>query len=102
LIFLELKGGSRTPRKCTRRFEFGLLGVEDAKGAGNRIMSFQEKAPSRRRHCQQPEHSVGVGIGGGEKNPTRKLVSRSIPSVPSRILDAPDMMDDYYLNRLIG
>jgi hypothetical protein len=25
---------------------FGLLGVEDAKGAGNRIMSFQEKAPS--------------------------------------------------------
>jgi cell division cycle protein 20 (cofactor of APC complex) len=53
-------------------------------------MSFQEKAPSRRRHCQQPEHSVlGVGIGGGEKSNT-KLVSRSIPSVPSRILDAPD------------
>ena len=29
-----------------------------------------------------------------------KLVSRHIPSAPSRILDAPDLLDDYYLNLL--
>lgn len=26
--------------------------------------------------------------------------SRALPSGPSRVLDAPDLMDDYYLNLL--
>jgi len=29
-----------------------------------------------------------------------KLVSRHIPNAPTRILDAPDLLDDYYLNLL--
>lgn len=32
------------------------------------------------------------------KSIARASVGRSIPSAPLRILDAPDLVDDYYLN----
>jgi len=32
------------------------------------------------------------------KNLTKKIVTRKIPTQPSRILDAPELVDDYYLN----
>jgi len=42
---------------------------------------------------------INVGIGSNT-SPTGRHSSRYIPSQPSRILDAPDLMDDYYLNLL--
>ena len=46
----------------------------------------------------------GGGLCGsgpnGAHSPGRSATSRSIPSGPSRILDAPELMDDYYLNLL--
>ena len=41
-----------------------------------------------------------ASTGTTQKKGNTKLVSRHIPSAPSRILDAPGMMDDYYLNLL--
>lgn len=38
--------------------------------------------------------------GSGTSVGSRKGASRHIPDKPSRILDAPDLMDDYYLNLL--
>ena len=39
-------------------------------------------------------------FGHSHQLSSTKLVSRHIPSAPTRILDAPDLMDDYYLNLL--
>jgi cell division cycle protein 20 (cofactor of APC complex) len=83
----------------TSSLSSALLGVEDAKGAGNRIMSFQEKAPVPKGDTINNLNILYSASGSAaEKRSSTKLVSRQIPSVPSRILDAPDMMDDYYLN----
>ncbi len=32
--------------------------------------------------------------------PAKRTTFRAVPQVPERILDAPDLMDDYYLNLL--
>ena len=42
-------------------------------------------------------NSVGLG---NSSSPTGRHATRYIPTQPSRILDAPDLMDDYYLNLL--
>ena len=62
-------------------------------------MSFQTKAP-------QPEPGQDVHLrelytqnAANERPPARRQF-RHIPSAPERILDAPDLIDDYYLNLL--
>ena len=79
-----------------------LLGVDDVKG--NRILSYQEKAPAPKGdtvnnlNILYSVSAAGTAPSGKASNP--KLVTRHIPNTPSRILDAPDLMDDYYLNLL--
>ena len=81
-----------------------LLGVDDIKG--NRVLSYQEKAPAPKGDTVNNLnilYSAATNdalIGGKNQKASTKLVSRQIPSAPSRILDAPDLMDDYYLNLL--
>jgi cell division cycle protein 20 (cofactor of APC complex) len=76
-----------------------LLGVEDVKG--NRIMSYQEKAPAPKGDTINNLNILYSAAAHEEKKKaSTKLVTRQIPSAPSRILDAPDLMDDYYLNLL--
>ncbi|KAL7571279.1 hypothetical protein ACA910_008676 [Epithemia clementina (nom. ined.)] len=81
-----------------------LLGVEDMQDAAQnrRIMAYTEKAPVP---TGDPVSNLNVlysaaaaGGGGGRKKSNAKLVTRQIPNTPSRVLDAPDLMDDYYLN----
>jgi cell division cycle 20, cofactor of APC complex len=80
-----------------------LLGVEDI--TNSRVLSYQEKAPA-------PSHdtisqlnvlysaATNSRVVGSHGSNGTHLVSRHIPSAPSRILDAPDLLDDYYLNLL--
>jgi len=83
----------------TSNLSSALLGVADAKGTGNRIMSFQEKAPVPKGDTVNNLNILySASASASEKKSNTKLVSRQIPSAPSRILDAPDLLDDYYLN----
>ena len=81
------------------RLSATLLGVDDK--ANNRILSFQDKAPVPKGDTVNNLNILYSASGASEQKKSNvKLVSRHIPSAPSRILDAPDLMDDYYLNLL--
>lgn len=79
------------------RLSVALLGVDDK--ANNRIMSFKEKAPQPKGDTVNNLNVLySAAKCGPQKKSNSKLTSRPIPSAPSRVLDAPDLMDDYYLN----
>lgn len=70
-----------------------------------KVLAFKEKCPESREGHQNElkvlysanveKKKSGGGLGGkGGKN------CRHIPSKPEKILDAPDLVDDYYLNLL--
>lgn len=73
-------------------------------GDGNsRVLSFGDKAPEPKGDVVSNLnvlYSNSMGAGDRKKRSNTKLVHRQIPSAPARILDAPDMLDDYYLNLL--
>jgi cell division cycle 20, cofactor of APC complex len=76
-----------------------LLGSGDS----SRVLAFGKKAPEPKGDVVNNLnvlYSNTLGAGDRKKSTNAKLVSRQIASAPSRILDAPDMMDDYYLNLL--
>lgn len=76
-----------------------LLGVEDT--SNSRIMSFTEKAPVPKGDTVNNLNILYSASGSAaQKKTNTKLVSRTIPSAPTRVLDAPDLLDDYYLNLL--
>jgi len=77
-----------------------LLGVDDMSKPA-RILSFADKAPAPKGDTVNNLAILySASAGAAQKKSRTKLVSRSIPSAPSRILDAPGMLDDYYLNLL--
>lgn len=69
------------------------------RGKSFRILSFRDKAPVSE---DQSHRSNGVLYTSNRDASSRPLKSaktlRHIPSQPTRILDAPDLQDDYYLN----
>lgn len=78
-----------------------LLGVEDL--SNSRVLSYQEKAPAPKGDTVgnlNVLYSAAAAAAGpkGKTQASAKLVARHIPSAPSRILDAPELSDDYYLN----
>jgi len=62
----------------------------------SRILAFKNKAPAPKDGYQS---SLKVLYSQSKKTTVVKP-TRHIPSAPVRILDAPDMLDDYYLNLL--
>lgn len=61
----------------------------------HRILSFQKKAPSAPEGFQNPMQVLYSHV----KTPSSaKANCRYIPQAPDRILDAPDIIDDFYLN----
>mmetsp|Transcript_21390 Transcript_21390/g.48215 ORF Transcript_21390/g.48215 Transcript_21390/m.48215 type:complete len:538 (-) Transcript_21390:190-1803(-) len=76
-----------------------LLGVED--NSNSRIMSFAEKAPAPKGDTVNNLNILySASASASQKKTNTKLVNRVIPSAPTRVLDAPDLLDDYYLNLL--
>ena len=68
-----------------------------------RVLAFGEKAPAPKADVinnLNVLYSTSLSAGDRKKGGNSKLVTRQIASAPSRILDAPGMMDDYYLNLL--
>jgi len=62
-----------------------------------RILACKSKAPEPRAGY---ENRLGVLYSQSLATSQPRRSTRHIPSAPERILDAPDMLDDYYLNLL--
>ena len=65
----------------------------------SRILAFKNKAPAPKDGYQNTL-KVLYSQQNGKKNCEVVKPTRHIPSAPVRILDAPNMIDDYYLNLL--
>jgi len=100
------ESGSGSGTNCGRDdfhklLEANLLGSHAPRGKGHRVLAFNNKAPEQEEGYKNGlkalnSHSQNKGrVGGSSRRPTRH-----IPSAPVRILAAPDMVDDYYLNLL--
>jgi len=83
----------------------GVLGLDDRSKSltsSHRILSFKDKAPAPKgdtvNNLKVLYSSSSSMVNKGAQS--TKLANRQIPSAPSRILDAPDLLDDYYLNLL--
>lgn len=79
--------------------------------ANTRILAFSQAPPSAstshdlshaqlRRYTKAPASASGApaGVAGSKMDPKHR--KRAIPTRPERVLDAPGMVDDYYLNLL--
>eukprot|EP00586_Coscinodiscus_wailesii_P002589 CAMPEP_0172487060 /NCGR_PEP_ID=MMETSP1066-20121228/15908_1 /TAXON_ID=671091 /ORGANISM="Coscinodiscus wailesii, Strain CCMP2513" /LENGTH=507 /DNA_ID=CAMNT_0013253419 /DNA_START=84 /DNA_END=1607 /DNA_ORIENTATION=+ len=75
-----------------------ILGVEEGDAASSRILSFQDKAPTPSGDTVNNMKILYSSSAAPSRKAAVKSVSRHIPNAPSRILDAPDLLDDYYLN----
>lgn len=84
-----------------KALQHNLVGVPSARENTHRVLAFRNKAPAPEEGYQNGlkvlySQNKGRSAGGaGAVRPTRH-----IPSAPVRILDAPDLLDDYYLNLL--
>uniref|UniRef100_A0A7S4K372 CDC20/Fizzy WD40 domain-containing protein n=1 Tax=Odontella aurita TaxID=265563 RepID=A0A7S4K372_9STRA len=80
-----------------------MLGMdEDSQSSSHRVLSFKDKAPAPKGDTVNNLKVLysSSGSTSSKSGQGSKLVNRQIPSAPSRILDAPDLLDDYYLNLL--
>lgn len=79
----------------------GVLQQDQNSSSGSsssRILAYKTKAPAPKEGYQN-SLKVLYSQQNGKKAETTKP-TRHIPSAPVRILDAPDLLDDYYLNLL--
>ncbi|CAL8466961.1 g6497 [Coccomyxa elongata] len=87
--------GTSSPTKLEYTKHFGEgLGTEASR---SRILAFKNKAPAPPEGHQNRLASLYTQNAG--PRPVKKAF-RNIPQAPERILDAPDLLDDYYLNLL--
>jgi len=77
--------------------EHAKLVVANTLDQGARVLSYKNKAPAPAEGYQS-SLKVLYSAQGAKKEVVKP--TRHIPSAPIRILDAPDMLDDYYLNLL--
>jgi len=86
---------SPTKEAYKKRLAENLLASENAKEA--KILAFKTKAPAPPEGFDSGLRSMYTAAGPNAK-PKKPL--RHIPQAAERILDAPELMDDYYLNLL--
>ena len=83
----------KSPNEKIQGLSEALLGMDITK---KRILAYQTKAPA-----PPDSHMNPLRVVYSVKTPmSSKSGSRFIPSNPERILDAPDIINDYYLNLL--
>lgn len=76
-----------------------VMGADTSMNKGSRILAYKNKAPAPSDGYQSSLKVIYSQYGGNRSKETVKP-TRHISSAPVRILDAPDMLDDYYLNLL--
>jgi cell division cycle protein 20 (cofactor of APC complex) len=86
--------------------EKSLLGTSSSSASSSsmnepseyRVLSFKDKAPVSAETSVRQEVLYSSNKACADKPTKAGKSMRQIPSAPSRILDAPDLLDDYYLN----
>jgi hypothetical protein len=68
---------------------------EEAGAAPHRVLAFKQKAPAA---AEGHASNLRVLYTQNKGAAPRVKATRHIPTAPERILDAPEMVDDYYLN----
>lgn len=74
-----------------------LFSGNSAASKGAKVLAYKSKAPAAPEGYQ---NSLKVLYSQNRANGARKKTTRHIPQAPERILDAPELLDDYYLNLL--
>ena len=69
-------------------------------GGASKILAFKSKAPAPPVGFENPMRSLYSANAGAASAIKSKRQVRHIPQAPERILDAPELLDDYYLNLL--
>jgi cell division cycle protein 20 (cofactor of APC complex) len=75
-----------------------MLENELCDGREHRVLSFKNKAPVADASAQRREVLYSANHVAADKPRSSAKSLRHIPSAPTRVLDAPDLLDDYYLN----
>ena len=81
-------------------------GAGSGDNGNSKILAFKSKAPappSGMENAAREMYTSNIHVGGGVSkgnggNGGGKKQFRHIPQAPERILDAPELVDDYYLN----
>lgn len=66
---------------------------------GSKILAFKNKAPAPEEGYQNPNRALYCGQATATA-PVRRKMFRHIPQAPEKILDAPSLLEDFYLNLL--
>ena len=92
-------GGNSTDEAFRESLAGSLFGRSSKKSSRKRVLAFKKKAPTS---VDGYHDAVKVLYSSSNHSKMKKRVAppRHIPSAPERVLDAPDMLDDYYLNLL--
>lgn len=85
-----------SPSKISYHQTLSSMMLGDKKHA--KILAFSKKAPAPPVGYQNSLKVLYSQNTTGQVN--RKKVTRHIPQAPERVLDAPDLLDDFYLNLL--
>ncbi|CAK9024010.1 Cell division cycle protein 20 homolog (p55CDC) [Durusdinium trenchii] len=95
-LMKENSSGASNVMESPTRAEFNKT-LANSMGAGkSRVLAFKKKAPAP---PEGYENNLKVlYTQNKEKLARTSKPARHIPSAPERILDAPDLLDDYYLN----
>ena len=92
----DCAGESNQEYKAVLSSELLGLGEDSSQSsASHRILSFKDKAPAPKGDTVNNLKVLYSASALSKSNKSSKLVSRVVPSAPSRILDAPDLLDDY-------
>eukprot|EP00761_Pharyngomonas_kirbyi_P011189 gb/GECH01011214.1/.p1 GENE.gb/GECH01011214.1/~~gb/GECH01011214.1/.p1 ORF type:complete len:484 (+),score=106.24 gb/GECH01011214.1/:1-1452(+) len=97
LVTNENQYGSETNTTYNTNLKETLF---DGSQPNNKILSFKQKAPAPREGYQNNMRVLYTQNKMNWKQSAKPQVTRHIPQVPEKILDAPDIVDDYYLNLL--
>ena len=73
-------------------------GMGIASPSKSRILSFSEKAPAPKAGYHDAINMMWTKNSRRSCKPKRNLINRVIPDAPEKVLDAPELMNDYYLN----
>lgn len=82
---------------CCDEYENQLSGAMFEGRETSKILAFKAKAPAPKESTQA---NLQVLYSHNRQAAAKPKSTRFIPQQPERILDAPDMIDDYYLNLL--
>jgi cell division cycle protein 20 (cofactor of APC complex) len=98
LIDNEANEATSNADEYERSLSKNLLGDAEVEERGSQVLAFKKKAPAPADGYQNEMRVLYTANRPAQ--PKKVKSTRYISNTPERILDAPDLLDDYYLNLL--